>query len=182
MGLMIPAAGSYDLGPQSSELLLRTTSEGKMARAGHNLTLVAEDWAGTLVIGESPDQSSLRVTIPLASLRVRDAHGGVKPLSGMERGQVEKNAASTLGVSQYPDLTFTSTAIAGTWEQGRMEGTLTLRGRAEVQQFDVEAVDGGYRLSGTIRQSRYGIKPFSLMMGALKVGDDVAVEVTVTLQ
>lgn len=182
MGPMIPTAGSFDLGPQTATLVLRTTSEGKMARAGHNLTLTVEDWSGTLVVGDSPVTSSLRVTANLATLRVLDAHGGLKPLSDFERGQIEKNAAGVLGVAHQPELSFTSTAIDGTWEQGRMEGTLTLAGRAEVQQFTIAAADGMYTATGTITQSRYGIKPFSLMMGALKVGDDVTVEVTATLQ
>ena len=182
MGPMIPTAGSFDLGPQTSTLVLRTTSEGKMARAGHNLTLTVEDWSGTLVVGDTPVASSLRVTANLATLRVLEAHGGLKPLSDFERGQIEKNAAGVLGVTHQPELTFTSTAIDGTWDEGRMEGTLTLAGRAEVQQFRIAAADGVYTATGTITQSRYGIKPFSLMMGALKVGDDVTVEVTATLQ
>ncbi|MGA4670648.1 YceI family protein [Propionibacteriaceae bacterium Y1923] len=179
---MNPIAGSFDLGPQTCDLLLRTTSEGRMAKAGHNLTLVVRDWTATVVVGDSPETTSLRVVAQLGSLSVREGHGGLKPLSDGDRAQIEKNAASSLGVSANPELTFTSTAIAGAWDKAKMEGTLTLGARNEVQQFDIEATEAGFRVSGTITQTRYGIKPYSLMMGALKVGDEVAVEVTATLQ
>lgn len=181
MGAMIPTAGSYELGPQTADLLLRTTCEGRMAKAGHNLTLVVRDWTATVVVGESPETTSLRVVAQLDSLLVREGHGGIKPLSEGDKAQIVKNAAGSLGAASHPELTFTSTAVDGTWDRARMEGTLTLGARNEVQRFDIEATEVGFRVSGVVTQSRYGVKPFSLMMGALKVGDDVTVEVTATL-
>ena len=86
--------------------------------------------------------------------------------------KIINNALGIMGASTHPELSFTSTAIAGSWDEGKVEGTLTVNGRSEVQQFDVaREADGRYRLTGTISQSRYGIKPYSAMMGALRLGE-----------
>lgn len=178
---MSATPGTHDLGPSTGELLLRTTSEGKMAKMGHALTIAVENWHGQLVIGETPKESSLRVTVALTSLRVREGTGGATPLNDGGRRKIEDQARKSLNASAHPELTFTSTAIDGTWESGRVEGTVTLNGRTETESFEVTAVEGGFRLTGPLTQSRFGLKPYSAMMGQLRVGDDVIVEATVRL-
>lgn len=178
---MTPRPGTHDLGPVLCDLLLRTSCAGAMARMGHDLTLVVEDWRGTLVLGDAPATSSIRMTADLASLRVREGHGGPKPMTDADRPQIERHAARSLDVAQHPELSFTSTAIDGTWESGRVEGRLTLHGRTQSQAFAVAATETGFRLTGEVVQSRFGITPYSAMMGALRVGDAVGVEVTVEL-
>ena len=49
--------------------------------------------------------------------------------------------------------------------------------RLEVSQTG----EGQYRATATVVQSQFGIKPYSGMFGALKLRDDVEVEITVTL-
>lgn len=179
--MSIPS-GSHHLGPSNGELRLGTTSEGKMARMGHHLTLLVQDWSGVLVTGDQPEDSSLRVTAQLGSLKVLSGQGGATPLTEDGKTKIINNALGIMGASTHPELSFTSTAIAGSWDEGKVEGTLTVNGRSEVQQFDVARdSDGRYQLTGTITQSRYGIKPYSAMMGALLLGDDVSVEVVLSI-
>lgn len=179
---MAPTAGTYELGPDKGELLLRTTTEGAMAKMGHALTIRVDDWHATLVLGESPETSSLRVTADLRSLAVIAHEGGAKPASEGDKTKILQNAHKALGVDHHPELTFTSTAMAGTWDEGKVEGQATIAGRTEVQRFDVRAEqDDAYVLTGEVVQTRYGIKPFSTMMGQLRLGDAVAIEARVRL-
>lgn len=178
---MTPASGTYDLDAQSGDLLLDTTCEGPMAKMGHDLTLIVNDWHATLALGDAPDASSLSMTANLESLRVRDSRGGSKPAGEGDFAKIQEHAASALGVAQYPELSFASTAIEGDWESGRLEGQLTLHGQSHPQVFDVVATEGGFKLTGVVKQSRFGVKPFSTMMGALRLVDDVAVEVAIVL-
>lgn len=173
--------GTHDLGPSVGTMLLMTTSEGAMARVGHHLTLEVDDWSGRLVVGEAPEQSSVTMRAGLGSLRVVDARGGAKPLSEDDRAAIVRNAAKVLQTQDHPELEFTSTAVEGDWSAGTLRGTLTFHGQSHPQEFAVEQTEGGYRLTGVIAQSRFGVKPYTAMMGALKLGDDVRVEVTVTL-
>ncbi|MGA4506476.1 YceI family protein [Propionibacteriaceae bacterium G1746] len=178
---MEPTPGRIELGPSNADLLLHTTCEGAMARMGHDLTLEVRDWTGELVVGATPGESQLKVTAQLGSLAVRESRGGSKEVSDGDRAAILKNAASSMGVAKQPQLVFTATSITGTWDRGRVEGALSLNGRSEVQAFDVAAVEDGWRLSGVMSQGRYGIKPYSALMGALRVADAVDVEVTLTI-
>jgi hypothetical protein len=62
-----------------------------------------------------------------------------------------------------------------------VSGDLTIMGRSEV--VDVQLTDAGAKIKGSffVNQTRWGIKPFTAMMGALRVADRVDVEFEVTL-
>jgi hypothetical protein len=62
-----------------------------------------------------------------------------------------------------------------------VSGDLTIMGRSEA--VDVQLTDAGEKIKGSfsVHQTRWGIKPFTAMMGALKVADRVDVEFEVDL-
>lgn len=171
---------NHALSPDTCDLRLFTTCEGAMARMGHDLTL-GVDWSGMLEVGAEPAACTLRIEADLTTLRVLDSHGGAKSATEKDHRQILENAAKALDTRNHPTLTFTSTAISGTWDAGRVEGQLALHGARQPQAFDVRADGASHVLTGTIRQTAYGIKPFSTMMGALKLADAVTVEARVTL-
>lgn len=153
-----------------------------MARMGHALRILVEDWAAVLELGEEPMSCRLRATANLTSLRALDGHGGAIPLTEEGLRKIESNAAKILDSHTHPEVRFVSTEVSGTWDAGRVEGELTVHGVRMPQSFDVSrGSDGSYHLSGVITQSRFGVKPYTAMMGSLRLGDDVSVEVTVTL-
>lgn len=150
-----------------------------MAKMGHDLTIVAEDWKGTLVVGETPEACKLSMNADLGSLRVREGSGGAKPLNDDDKAKINRNAQGAF--TKGHALSFASDSIRGSWESGTVTGRLTLNDETQEQTFDVVAVEGGYKLTGVITQTRFGLKPFSAMMGALKLGDDIGVTVFVKL-
>ncbi|TQL63496.1 YceI family protein [Propioniferax innocua] len=173
--------GIHEIGPDQGDLRLHTTCRGAMARMGHDLTLGVDTWRAKLDAGETVDACALRVTADLTTLRVVSSSGGAKPTTEEDHEQIIANAADSLGVATHPQLTYVSTSIGGTWDAGRVDGQLTLHGTTAPQSFDVRADGDAHVLTGTITQSHFGIKPFSAMMGALKLADEVAVEVRVVL-
>ena len=65
---------------------------------------------------------------------------------------------------------------------GAIDGTLTLHGQSRPLRLEVSQTGAGqYRATATVVQTQFGIKPYSGMFGALKLRDDVDIEVTVTL-
>lgn len=153
-----------------------------MARMGHALTILVQDWEAVLDIGEAPGGCTVAMSARLASLKVLEGHGGATPLNDEGLRKIQRNTARLLEPETYPEMTFTSTSVTGAWDRGRVEGELTIHGTTREQGFDVHReANGRFWLTGTIRQSRFGIKPYSAMMGALRLGDDVSVKVAVTL-
>jgi polyisoprenoid-binding protein YceI len=63
-------------------------------------------------------------------------------------------------------------------EGGRVEGELELAGERHPISFELAAgEDGRFTGSTTVRQSDWGMKPYSALFGTLKVADGVEVSV-----
>ena len=92
------------------------------------------------------------------------------------------NALRSLGSTRYPRIVFEANAIDKTDDGYRLTGTLTIQATSREQVVDVRTDDQGtnWLLSSenTVRQSDFGIKPYSQLLGALKVADDVVVSFT----
>src|SRR4051794_8215973 len=165
--------GTFVLGPTTADLRVHTTRAGLASRAGHDLLLHVTRWEATLVLG---DAASLELTADPRSLVVRSGSGGVKPLSDGDRRDIVRNIdADVLGGEP---IAFRST---GAWTDGdrvQFEGQLTLAGRMRPSAFELTAgEDGTLTAQARVVQSAWGIKPYSGLFGALKVADEVLVDV-----
>ena len=74
---------------------------------------------------------------------------------------------------------FTSTrVIPSGGSAGAIEGTLTLNGRSAPVRLQVTSPGPGrYRGGATIKQTGFGITPYTGFFGALKLRDEIGVEV-----
>jgi len=71
--------------------------------------------------------------------------------------------------------------VTGSAESATVEGDLTIRGRTAPVTASAELSDDRVRGSATVAQTRWGIRPYTAFLGALKVADDVVVEFDATL-
>lgn len=110
------------------------------------------------------------------------AQRSVKGLSEPEKALVRANALKTLNASRFPHIRFTTEAIAQTGNGYRLTGKLHIRGKSREHVIDLHTEDLGaaWRISAdtTVRQSNYGVKPYSLLMGSIRVADEVSVAFT----
>ena len=90
--------GTHQIGPDNGSVTIKTGREGAAAKAGHNLTLEATSWDGTLEIGDNP---SVKLTVDPASIEVRQGEGGAKPLDEGDKSDIKKSMKDkVLGSSQ----------------------------------------------------------------------------------
>jgi len=177
---MIPA-GTYNLGPGEATLLVHTIREGMAKKVGHDLSIEVTRWNATVNVDADITRSTATATADTRSMEVREGHGGVKPLSDGDRRDIEKNINDkVLKTDKYPEITFRSTRVEGN-ESGPLtvHGDLTIVGNTRPARLEVTFDQASGRAKGTMTvvQSEFGIKPFSAMMGALKVRD--AIELTI---
>lgn len=176
--------GTYQLGPDAGELVLRTGRTGLGTKAGHDLVLEATQWAGTVLVDAAdPARSAVAVEVVVDSLEVREGTGGVKPLTRSDRAQIRRNIREKiLRTAQHPTITFRSTRISGTPDKLIVDGDLTILGTARpiTVQASVDA-HGSVRGSTTVVQTQWGITPYTAFFGALKLADEVAVDVDAIL-
>ena len=172
------------LGPEHGTLTLSTGVEGRAAKAGHSLTIALSSWTAEVGLeGQVP--VSLAFRTPLASLEVTAGKGGLKPLSDKDRRTIKESALETLSAQEHPEVVFTSSAVAPEGTGYVVDGTLEVAGVARPARLTVEVVlDGGAAtLSGRtdVVQTEHGVKPYSAMMGGLRVRDRVDVALTATV-
>jgi polyisoprenoid-binding protein YceI len=163
--------GTHRLGPANSTLWVRTKRGGAAAKAGHDLDMEVTAWEATLEIG---DASSAELTADATSLRVRRGSGGMQTLGDDDKANIHQTIDDE--VLKRRDIVFRSTQVESSGDGLRVEGDLTLAGKTEPIVFELTAGDDG-TLAGRalVMQTRWGMKPYSALWGALKVLDEVEV-------
>jgi len=160
----------------SGDLQVITGTAGPAAKMGHRLTLAMRSWQATVQWkGKSP--AAVELTVAVDSLQVLSGEGGVTPLTAPEKAVARSNALKFFDARKFPTIRFSSEQISKTADGYRLEGMLEIHGTSRPQTVDVTAEDDATRLATevAVRQSDFGVKPYSLMMGALKVADEVTV-------
>ena len=190
---MADFTGTHELRPGSGRVLVKTGRAGLAARAGHDLTLEIIRWSARVTVpdAESGGLSAATVTaeFDLGSLTVREGTGGAKPLTDRDRRDIQGTAGKILG--EAAKATFTSSRVVpssptpagGTPAGGAIEGTLTMRGTSRPLRLQVVSpAPGQYRGSATVKQTDFGIVPYSGFFGTLKLKDEIGVEFEVTIK
>jgi polyisoprenoid-binding protein YceI len=168
--------GTYELGPGAGRVLVKTGRAGLAAKVGHDLTMEITRWSARVTV---PDDglaaATLTADLDLGSLAVREGTGGAKPLTDKDRRDILNSATKILGASAT--ASFASTGVIPAPGGGAIEGTLTLHGASRPLRIQViSPARGHYRGTAVVRQSDFGITPYSGFFGALKLRDEVTVE------
>jgi hypothetical protein len=172
-------AGRYVLGPDSGTLTVKTGKAGAAAKAGHNLVIDVTAWEATLDLGDAP---ALTLTADGGSLRVRDGHGGMQALGDDDKAGIQQTVDEE--ILKGAPITFRSTAVAPGPDGASLavEGELELLGRRHALAFTLAlAPEGTLTGAAVVKQSDWGMKPYSTLFGTLKVVDEVEVVVEARL-
>lgn len=171
--------GTFRLGPDSGRVVIRTGRVGLAARAGHDLTMEITQWSARVEAPGEAAAAKVTAELDLDSLKDLEGTGGAKPLSDKDRRDILNTSAKILGRGT---ATFASTGVTPVGSGGTIEGTLTLNGTTRPTTLQVQLVaPGRYRAIATVRQTGHGITPYSGFFGALKLKDEVGVEVEADL-
>jgi polyisoprenoid-binding protein YceI len=174
-------SATWSLDGSDGELLIRTGVAGGAAQLGHRLTIAMRRWRAT-THWDADDPASAALTVDVDSLDVVRGEGGLTPLSGPEKVLVRRNALRSLDARRYPRITFVAETVEKVDDGYRLTGTLTIHGKGRTQIVDVRTDDLGdswdISSQSTIRQSDFGVRPYSQLLGSLKVVDDVTVSFT----
>jgi polyisoprenoid-binding protein YceI len=172
--------GTYALGPESGSLTVRTGKGGAAARAGHNLLIEVGAWGATVQLDADPAQSVLELTADSRSLRVLDGTGGMTSLGDDDKSGITQTIDDE--VLKGTAIVFRSTSVQSS-DDGhlRVEGDLELAGGINPVAFELELDDDHVRGTATVRQTAWGMKPYSALFGTLKVADEVEVSIDARL-
>jgi polyisoprenoid-binding protein YceI len=169
--------GTHTLGPDNATLSVHTGRGGAIARVGHDLLIEVTGWSASVEVGPDGTPTQLALSADATSLQVREGKGGVQALGDDDKEGIRQTIDEE--VLQGRAIEFRSSAVragdgAGTLD---VEGELELFGRDHPIRFSLQ-LDGD-RLTGsaTLKQTDWGVKPYSALFGTLKVADEVRVEI-----
>jgi YceI-like domain len=165
--------GSHTLGPDNASLTVHTKRTGRVAKAGHDLTIEVTSWKGTLEIGE---RSSASLEVDATSLKVLEGTGGIQALDDGDRANIEQTIDDEVLLRRK--IKFSSTDVKAEGSRLTVTGDLRLMMNSHPLTFDLAVGDDG-SLSGSavVKQTDWGMKPYTALFGSLKVADEVEVRI-----
>jgi hypothetical protein len=169
-----------ELGPQSRLWIAGTsTVRAFECKAAIVEAVIADNGPGTVeaILSGKKAVRSMSLTVPAARMDCANAKMNEHMLKALK---AERFPTITFLLSDYELVKATSGMKAD------LKGELTIGGVTKSVTIDAEGTElpgGGLRVTGThaIRMTEYGLKPPSLMMGAIKVGDKVQVNFELVL-
>ena len=162
----------------SAECLIFTFKEGLLSPIAHDLKIRVTRF--TLEV--DPATRRIDARFDPTSLRVVNAmkNGAEAPdaLSDKDKLKIEENIRKdVLEALRYPEIRFVSEGDGTSDHQ--LRGTLTLHGVSRPVSASMRDEAGRHIGETPLRQPDFGIKPYSAMLGALRVRPDVTVWLSV---
>jgi Fe-Mn family superoxide dismutase len=167
------AAGTYRLGPRDGTLSVRTGRVGAAAKAGHDLLMHVTSWDATIEVAADQQAIAVSLDVDSASLRVRQGTGGMQPLGDDDKANIEQTIDDEV-LFRRP-IVFKSTDVQSVGDDLSVQGDLELLGTTRPISFELNAADGKLRGSAVLKQSDWGMTPYTALFGALKVADEIEV-------
>lgn len=181
--------GMYHIDSAQSELRLLVYRAGPLARLGHNHVIVNHAVGGWVKFAGNTSGAAFSLSVPVADFIVDDAR--MRNEEGADfSDEVPEDAksgtrhnmlgAALLDADRFATITLASmavTQVSGTWAATL---TVTVAGHQSTLTvpFTLETSAGRVSAFGTavLRQSALGLTPFSVMLGALQVQDELSVK------
>lgn len=168
---------TYDA--NTAECLVFTYKEGLLSPIAHDLKIRVTGF--TIEADEQSHAIDARFTA--SSLRVvcamRNGAEDHRALSEADKRKIEQNISEeVLLAAQNPEIRFVSTSVKPEGDGFRVEGNLTLRQKTRPLSFTTRKEGDRQVAEVKLHQPDFGIKPYTAMLGTLKVKPDVMVRVS----
>lgn len=166
--------------PRDSSCLVYTFKDGLLSSMAHDLELEMARYE----IAVDEERQIVEAVFDPASIRVVTALKDGLPSRGLlGESYFEKIARNArrdvLEVTKYQHIRFRSTDIDLDEDQAKISGELELHGTKRIIDFLAWREDDDWLTSVTLDQRDFNIRPYSALMGALKIQPKVQIRVRI---
>jgi hypothetical protein len=182
----------YDIDTRQSLLTILAYRGGALAKAGHNHVIASHDLGGTFYVPQDARRASFEVHMPVALLKIDEPELRAKegpdfptdvPDSAKEGTRHNMLSEALLDGDRYPDIVLAGNGLeSGAAAAGAAvlaEVRIILKDQAHTLRVPVTYSLGGGELVASgevpVRQTELGLTPFSALLGALQVQDEMRV-------
>ena len=179
--LASPPGQSFFTKNKKSEFKIFVYKAGIASSFAHDHVMSVEKFKGQVVYDENtPSKSSVYIRVEAKSLKVLDPK-----VKKSDRAKIKKSMDSdeVLNIKKYPNITFQSSKVEVKKASGlllKVTGKLTLHGKTKTISFPVKVTKKGGKLTASgkfkLRQTEFGMTPYSAYLGAVKVKDVIDVQ------
>ncbi|HVB00599.1 MAG TPA: YceI family protein [Acidimicrobiales bacterium] len=175
-GRLVPTPGTYqiDVSHTTVDFVARHLMVAKVRGT-------FRDVQGTLTVGERPEDSSLEVTVAMASVDTREV-----------ARDTHLRSADFFDVTNFPTMTYAATAIRPKGDQWIVDGQLTIRGNTRPVALEIEFLGsisdpwGGARIAfsatGEIDREEFGLTwNAAIETGGVVVSKAIKIEIEAEL-
>ena len=183
------AAQLYQIDAQASDIRILVYRGGVLKHVGHNHVVSLADIEGAVVRQPSFGDSRASLVIPVHTLVVDNPQVRAEEGADFSSEPSEQDIAGTRGnmlgakllaATRFPQLGAEVIGIRGSPDDAVITARITIRDAVHelefpaAVQYDADKV----RIKGEFRvlQSAFGIRPFSVMFGSLRVQDEITVK------
>ncbi len=176
----------YRIVPEQSQLLVLAYRAGSMARLGHNHVISSAAVSGNVWLADPLDKTTFQLQLPVGSLQVDEAdlraELGPEFSAPVDAAAIEGTYSNMLSEQQldgvnWPEITLQCRSVTQSGAQWLVDADITTRGivRQIKVPVDIEVAEAELRIAGefSVLQTELGLQPFSVMLGALKVRDQL---------
>jgi len=185
-----PCRPAVDVASRESLLIILAFRGGTLAKVGHNHVIASHDVSGAFYLPDDVSQSTFELHVPVAQLAIdepglRSKEGPDFPAdvpdSAKEGTRRNMLSEALLNGTEFPEITLVSQHIeaTATASQVRADVQVTVRGQTIRLSVPVvySLVNDELTASGElpIKQTDLGLTPFTALLGALAVQDELRV-------
>jgi hypothetical protein len=174
----------YQIDPRASVLHIFVYRGGTFARLGHNHVMTSKSLTGRVWLRSPFPASGFELSFPVADLIVDDADarraaGSDFPpeIAASDKEGTRKNMLrkEVLDAETYPNVTVKSATVVGSLQAPKITARITIKDASKEVVVPTDIVVNGDRLTASgefdLLQTDFGMKPFSVALGALEVQD-----------
>jgi YceI-like domain len=185
-------ATAYQVKGEESVVRILVYKGGAFSAAGHNHLIASHNLSGTVYVHDDVKHCGFDLVMPVtllevdeASLRQEEGEDFKAQVPDSAKQGTKKNLLSEalLDGEHYPGIELSSTKIEGTKEAMQASVHVKVKDQERDIQVPVAVQYEGDHLTATgefaVKQSELGLKPFSVLGGALQVQDQMKVKFSI---
>lgn len=160
--------------PANARVEVLTFKEGLLSPMAHDLRIDVQDFEVEISDGHVEGHFDLSSLVVVSALDKGEVDGSA--LSDGDKRKIQKAIRNeVLHTSRYPECTFE--ADLNGVDKGIVVGELELHGEEGTVRANVEESAAGVSVSVDVHQPDFGIKPYTAMLGSIRIRPKVIIRV-----
>lgn len=188
-------AAVYEVSAAKSEVHILVYRGGALSRLGHDHVVTSRALSGRVWLHPDFPSSGFELSFPVNELIVDDpqsrhAVGGDFPpdIPPADKEGTHRNMLrpEVLDAQRYPHVSLRSTEVTGSFQFPRLTARVTIKDASRDIEIPATLALEGTQLTASgefdVVQTQFGIKPFSIALGALEVQDRLHVRFSIVAE